>query len=116
VGGGDVIGIMGASSNPKKLSVATHLHFELIVNGKQIDPEPYFYHLQEDDMTREEVIKIIEESRVVYHKIADLPEWAKPTIERLIHIGGIVPDKDGSINLSHDLTRSLVIQDRIGGK
>jgi hypothetical protein len=86
------------------------------VNGKQIDPEPYFYHLQEDDMTREEVIKIIEESRVVYHKIADLPEWAKPTIEKLIHIGGITPDKDGSINLSHDLTRSLVIQDRIGGK
>lgn len=58
VNGGDVIGIMGASSNPEKLKIATHLHFELIVNGKQIDPEPYFYKLEEEDMITRTKIEI----------------------------------------------------------
>ena len=112
---GDVIGIMGASSNPAKLSIATHLHFELILNGKQVDPEPFFYHLEEEDMTKEEVLKIIKESQTIYQKVTDLPEWAKPTIEKLIKKNYLFPDADGSINLTHELTRTLVILDRMVG-
>jgi hypothetical protein len=114
---GDVIGVMGASSNKEKLSVATHLHFEVIVDGEQVDPEKYFYHL-EDDMTKEEVLKIIEESKTVYEKSSDMPSWAKPTIDRYILKGYIAPNTDGSINLTQEMTRLIVIFDRMlgGGK
>lgn len=51
---GTQIGTMGKSST---LNIAVHLHFELIVGGKQIDPEP---HIREvGRMTRAQAIQII---------------------------------------------------------
>jgi hypothetical protein len=70
---------------------------------------------EEDDMTESEVRKLIAESQTVYKKVGDLPEWAKPTIEKLINNGHINPSQDGSINLTQDLTRALVILDRTVG-
>ena len=58
---GQQIGIMGNSSNRAKLKVATHLHFELIVNGKQIDPLPYLQSIKGEGMTKEEAKKILKE-------------------------------------------------------
>lgn len=68
-----------------------------------------------DDMTEAEVKKLIEESRTVYRRQSDVPSWAKPTIDKLILEGHIVPSADGSINLTQDLTRALVILDRMVG-
>jgi murein DD-endopeptidase MepM/ murein hydrolase activator NlpD len=54
VNAGQVIGVMGDSSNKEKLKISTHLHFELIVDGIEIDPEPYLENIVEKE--DEEVI------------------------------------------------------------
>jgi hypothetical protein len=63
-------------------------------------------------MTEAEVLKLIEQSRKIYKKPADLPDWAKPAIAKMIKAGHIAPGTDGSINMSEDLVRTLVILDR----
>lgn len=44
---GDVVGIMGDSSNKSKLNIAMHLHFELHINGQPVDPMPYLEGVRE---------------------------------------------------------------------
>ena len=64
---------------------------------------------EEDDVTR-------------YNTVSELPEWAKPTIEKLIALGaiqgsGASPDADGDptdMDLSYDMVRMFVINDRAG--
>ena len=103
---GDTIGTMGNTGVGAQL----HLHFELRINGTPVDPEPYLKGV--DDMTEAEVLKLIEQSRKIYKRPGDLPEWAKPTIIKMIKNGHIAPGADGSINMSEDLVRTLVILDR----
>ncbi len=43
-----------------------------------------------------------------------VPEWAKPTIEKLIAHGSLKGDSKGDLNLSYDMLRILVINDREG--
>ncbi len=57
-----------------------------------------------------------------YDSIDELPKWAKPTVKKLIDRGflrgtGGMPDKDGypaDLDLSADMVRLLVINDRAG--
>lgn len=60
---GQQIGLMGDSTNPKKLKVAEHLHFELLINDAPVDPEPYLKNIkpEESDMTEEQVREIVKE-------------------------------------------------------
>ena len=59
---GQQLGIMGNSSNPAKLKVAVHLHFEVLVGGKEIDGAPYLKQVKEaGDLTEEQVRKIVGE-------------------------------------------------------
>ena len=110
---GSTIGIMGNSRSEKVIPImGVHLHFELHKDGKPIDPEPYITNAGEEDMTREEILEIVKEAQVVYKMPGDVPEWGRPTVEKYIKDGGIKPEKDGSVNLSHDLVRTLVIVDR----
>jgi len=76
---GNQIGIMGASTRNIK-NMAMHLHMELIVNGKQIDPLPYLQNIQEvEDMTEAEVRKIVKE---MLAGSGDTPSsWAKEAWE-----------------------------------
>lgn len=55
-----------------------------------------------------------EDDMIVYKKPADVPEWGRPTVDKLIRHGSIKPEPDGSVNLSSDLLRMLVINDREG--
>lgn len=55
---GQQLGIMGNSSDKSVLSVAVHLHMELIVGGKQVDPEPYLKNIKEDEEVEVKPIKI----------------------------------------------------------
>lgn len=58
---GQQLGIMGNSSDPDKLKIAVHLHFELRVGGVLIDPEPYLQDIRKEeyDLTESEVRKIV---------------------------------------------------------
>lgn len=49
----------------------------------------------------------------VYKPLEAVPEWAKPTVEKLIGRGYLEGDGEG-LNLSRDMVRMLVILDRAG--
>ena len=50
---------------------------------------------------------------ILYEKLENVPEWAKPSIEKLVN-KGILQGNGAALNLSQDLTRTLVILDRLG--
>ena len=54
------------------------------------------------------------EEKIMYNTINDVPEWGKPTIEKLIKKGFLNGDAEGKLNLSMDMLRVLVINDRAG--
>lgn len=69
---------------------------------------------EEDDMTKEDVIKIMEEQKTVYDTIEEVPDWAKDTIYKLIDLDLLQGEGEGKLGLTYDLTRVLVINDRAG--
>lgn len=69
---------------------------------------------EEDDMTKEDVIKIMEEQKTVYNTIEEVPDWAKDTIYKLIDLDLLQGEGEGKLGLTYDLTRVLVINDRAG--
>lgn len=61
---GTIIGVMGNSSDPTVLKIATHLHMEVHYNGKEIDPYPFIADVFNNrwiEMTREETLSLIRE-------------------------------------------------------
>lgn len=52
-----------------------------------------------------------EENEVRYNTVAECPSWAQKTIQKLIDKGYLTGDGEG-LDLSHDMIRMLVIQDR----
>jgi N-acetylmuramoyl-L-alanine amidase len=46
--------------------------------------------------------------------LKDIPAWALPTVEKLIAHGSLKGDSKGDLNLSNDMLRLLVINDREG--
>lgn len=64
----------------------------------------------------EELKKMIESiaNPMIYNYIDDnMPDWAKPTIQKLVNKGILKGDENG-LNLTDDLLRMLVINDRAG--
>ena len=53
----------------------------------------------------------VEEMR--YNTVAECPDWARETVQKLINKGYLGGDGQ-SLDLSHDMVRILVIQDRAG--
>jgi len=53
------------------------------------------------------------EEEVRYNKVEELPDWAKPTIQKLINKGHLRGDGQG-LDLSGDMLRVFVIHDRMG--
>lgn len=54
-----------------------------------------------------------EENEVRYNTVAECPSWAQKTIQKLVNKGFLSGDGKG-LDLSHDMVRLLVIQDRAG--
>ena len=68
-------------------------------------PERWFTTL--DDSTEEG-------EDVTYRTLEDVPEWYRPTIEKLIQDGSIRGVGEGILDLSEDVCRTLTILDRHG--
>ena len=64
------------------------------------------------DRTADRVTRL--ENPMIYNYIDDnMPEWARPTIQKLVDKGILKGDGDG-LNLDENLMRLLVINDRAG--
>lgn len=73
---------------------------------------------EEPDMTEKEVREMLEEylpqnEPAKYDTLQEVPNWAKPTIQKLMDKGVLQGEGDG-LGLTYDLTRILVINDRSG--
>ena len=68
---------------------------------------------EEEDMTREEVIQILNEQKTIYDTIEEVPEWARPTIRKLMEKGYLKGEGE-KLGLTYDLARVLVVNDRAG--
>ena len=51
---------------------------------------------------------------IVYQKLENVPDWARPTVQKLMNKDILNGDEKGNLNLSYDMTRILVILDRSG--
>lgn len=51
---------------------------------------------------------------IMYKKLDNVPDWAKETVQKVVDKGYLKGDENGNLNLSEDLTRTLVILDRAG--
>ena len=49
-----------------------------------------------------------------YNKLEEVPEWGKPTVEKLINLELLNGDENGDLDLSRDMLRIFVIEDRAG--
>lgn len=49
-----------------------------------------------------------------YIALSDVPEWGRDTVKKLVEHGVLKGDEKGSLNLSEDMVRMLVIMDRLG--
>ena len=50
----------------------------------------------------------------MYQKLENVPEWARPTVQKLVNRDILMGDENGNLSLSYDMTRMLVILDRAG--
>lgn len=55
-----------------------------------------------------------EQDVVKYQTIKDAPEWARPTIKKLMDKKALSGDGNGNINVSEDFCRVMVVLDRLG--
>lgn len=55
-----------------------------------------------------------EEEEIMYNTIEEVPEYAKPTIQKLMDKGALQGKANGDLALSEDMIRILVIHDRMG--
>ena len=69
---------------------------------------------KEFNLLKEKVEKIAQEKEKVYHYTSELPDWARPTIQKLLDKGIYSGASDSDLNLSETLMRTLVINDRAG--
>lgn len=54
-------------------------------------------------------------NKMVYAWVDDnMPEWARPTITKLVNLGYLKGDEEGKLNLDDNMLRILVILDRAG--
>ena len=49
-----------------------------------------------------------------FKTLEDVPDWAKDSVQKLVDRGALTGDGAGTLNLSGDLVRTLVILDRLG--
>ena len=71
-----------------------------------------------EDMTAEQTVEIarqeIAAQNTAYRNLADVPAWGAPVMRKLLDRKAINDGKPIGIDVSYDLLRQLVINDRMG--
>lgn len=63
--------------------------------------------------TPEKEVPTVEEPKT-YRRLSDVPDWARPTIQKLVDKGFLQGTADGNLNLNDAMCRLLVVNDRAG--
>lgn len=58
--------------------------------------------------------KEYKEEKIMYNTIEEVPEYANPTIQKLMDKGWLQGDKDGNLKLTEEMCRMFVVNDRAG--
>ena len=69
---------------------------------------------QKFNLLVEQVEKLTLEREKVYHYTNELPDWARPTIQKLLDKGLYNGASESDLNLPESLMRSMVVLDRVG--
>lgn len=69
---------------------------------------------EDDDMTADEVRQLIEQSKTVYNEVAKVPDWSRATVDKLVRKKYLQGQGSGSLALTDEMLRLLVIGDRAG--
>lgn len=83
---GDRIGTMGNTGVGAQL----HLHFEIRLNGRPVDPEPYIHAYEEEEKMNEETIRQIareEIQKAINGSDTKVSDWAKKELEEAVASG-----------------------------
>lgn len=82
-------------------------HFDVV--GK-ICPEPFVENRKAWENFKE---RLIDDMEKIYNTIAELPTWAKPTIQKLVDKGYLSGSKDG-LGVTETAIKVFVVNDRAG--
>ena len=81
------------------------------ITGQETESEEELTMTQYEELKQE----IAEVKPAVYDYMDNnMPEWAKPTIQKLMDKGVLVGDEDGRLGLTMDMIKVFVINDRAG--
>jgi murein DD-endopeptidase MepM/ murein hydrolase activator NlpD len=115
---GDILGVMGSTGK----STGPHTHFEIRNKfGDSLNPSLVLDFIKNVrgtyEMIADKVAETVEEAKEVeklerYDTLEQVPNWAKPTIKKLLDKKLLLGDNKGNLALSDDLIRMLVINDR----
>lgn len=84
--------------------------------GLFILPDPYSIDISKytDIKGEDKIMNEEDKNSKIYKTLNDIPNWGKPTVEKLLNKKAIQGDENGNLNISNDLLRTLVIHDRLG--
>lgn len=69
---------------------------------------------KENEALKSEIKALKDSQEKVYHYTVDVPDWGRPTIQKLLDKGLYNGASESDLNLSESLMRTLVINDRAG--
>ena len=49
-----------------------------------------------------------------YHKVEEIPEWGRETIDKMVNLEILQGDENGDLNISRDMLVIFVTNDRAG--
>lgn len=125
---GHALGIATNHGDPEHLWKGVGLNYTM--DGFRADVKNKMENKEDESMTTEERTKFNQlvdavgtlaekvdklEHKMIYAWVDEnMPDWAKPTITKLINKGYLKGDEDGKLNLDDNMLRMLVINDRAG--
>lgn len=119
---GDVIYINDPASTKKTRTQGSYSLFKQQTKLYWVIKRPESLKKESKDMTKTEVNEIVNaaiskipapEKDPVYNTVAEVPEWGRATVQRLVNAGALEGTGVG-LGLSHTMLRLLVINDRMG--
>lgn len=106
---GNARGIASAHGDPEHLWKGLNMDY----NMDQFRADVADRMKGDKDMTREEVVEIIQSQNNTFNTIQEVPEWGRATVQKLVDKNIIQGDGKG-LGLSYDFLRMLVVNDRAG--